>query len=144
MVISSTSHMQKKENNSSLGAKNLNASHFRFTTTPFKCILKAAGWSSYIDIIKKHQWRSHLDVLHIKKKIRHRTRDKAQPCQHTDLEPLVKWRVCKVKHHTSSHTKINDRTWALNSEMSLYYIIIMHHWLVQVFNWYGMRSVTGW
>ena len=86
------------------------------------------------------------------KKNRKGTRDKTQPCQHTDLGPFDK---CRVRRETDPKTssiisyqdkwhKVVSFFTNLNPEINLYYNIIMHHWLVQVFNKYGMRSVTGW
>jgi len=64
--------------------------------------------------------------------------------------PWTVWQMPSVQSigaHTSSRTQINDTklwafSWTLRWTSSYFYIIIMHHWLLQVFNSYGMRSVT--
>lgn len=76
--------------------QHLNASHFTFTSKLFKCTLKAEGGSCHKGIMKEH-FRKIFSTGRIKiHENQEQERNKAQPCQHTDLEPFDKCRVRRV------------------------------------------------
>lgn len=76
--------------------QHLNASHFTFTSTLFKCTLKAEGGSCHEGVMKEH-FRKIFSMGRIKiHENQEQERNKAQPCLHTDLEPFDKCRVRRV------------------------------------------------